>query len=229
MFETCKKPAKSRTATSTSWTSRNRLAVRSALLILRRRVPIADFLHGRLPTSVAAGELPAAIRQRHLDWVDRFTFVKAGPAGISEIDEYARVWRQWLAQIPTGVQPVAVAYADWNAADCIRPTEILQAIASTRATGLLIDTCHKDYGLFEILSIEEIENLLQQANRRNIWVALAAGSLCGDSVEKAIQVGPRIVAVRGAVCRGDRTDSIDGDLVDQLATRVHQFLTPSER
>ena len=90
---------------------------------------------GRRPTSIALGELRENVAwsqyAERLSQVNLPRFVKFGLAGCwrprpdKERDELIERWRTALAPLPATVGPVAVLYADWQAAESPPPEIIL--------------------------------------------------------------------------------------------------------
>jgi uncharacterized protein (UPF0264 family) len=118
------------------------------------------------------------------------------------------------------VQPVAVAYADWQTAQAPSPEEILTAAASCRAAYLLVDTHDKSRGnLLSHLSIGELTDLAAAAAAPGIGLVLA-GSLDAAAIARLLPLAPAYVAVRGAACRGERTQAIDAVRVKRLVELV---------
>jgi uncharacterized protein (UPF0264 family) len=180
---------------------------------------VVALVAGRAPVSAALGEL--------LDLEDaRREEIAALPAGL----RYAKLGlagaggdRQWPARLaralealPPGVSPVAVAYADWQAAGAPSPREVLSAARELRAAAVLLDTWDKRRGdLFTACSLDDVVRLID-ACRRMDAISVIGGSLRGEAICRVVAKRPDFVAVRGAACRGGREGGIDADLVASL-------------
>ncbi len=182
---------------------------------------------GSLPVTIAVGELAdgvaavlrhvAEIEQRLNDGVPLPRGVKAGPAGLS-LAGWQRSYASLLTLLPVGIEPVAVAYADWQHASAPRPDEIAEAAAKAGGRTLLIDTFDKrGPGLFPLLGAEGIARMVATAKQRGLAVALA-GRLRAAEVVAAFAAGGDVAGVRSAACGGDRDGVVTTDRVRDLAT-----------
>jgi (5-formylfuran-3-yl)methyl phosphate synthase len=176
---------------------------------------------GRAPVSAALGELfekgrvgaaPAKLAVQTAG----LSFTKIGLAGAAAFGDWPRQWRDALACLPPPVAPVAVAYADWSAAEAPRPEEVIDAGAELGCTMLLMDTFCKTRGhLLCHLPLAALSELMKRAARRGMRVVLA-GSLTKLLVREVLPLSPALVAVRGAACRPNRCGTIDAALVREL-------------
>ena len=88
---------------------------------------------------------------------------------------------------------------------------------------MLIDTFDKrGPGLLDHLSLSEIKRLVTSARTANLLVVLG-GQIIADHLPDLLPLAPDYIAVRGAVCRGDRAGRLDPDRVRQFARRIRQF------
>ncbi|MFM8413641.1 MAG: (5-formylfuran-3-yl)methyl phosphate synthase [Planctomycetota bacterium] len=182
---------------------------------------------GRAPVTLACGELAAGVDGvlEHLAGVlDRLppsaavpTAIKAGPAGLSLAawrDAFARLARH----LPRGIEPVAVAYADCEAASAPRPEELLAEAARLGVTTILIDTCDKQGpGLFAAVGRGTIADWIALAAEQGVTLALA-GRLTAADVAAAFALGADICGVRTAACDGGRLGRVAAPLVNRLVT-----------
>ncbi len=179
-------------------------------------------VNNRAPLSAALGELidfDHALAPGHLAG---FHFAKLGMAGCTGIVNWPARWARALRSLPAGVAPVAVAYADWNAALAPPPEQILRAAVELGCAALLVDTFDKSAGgLFDVMDRRVIEHLVKSARRRGLLVALA-GSLTSVSIRVALDFEPDIVAVRGAVCDGNRTGVVRESAVREIAELIQR-------
>jgi (5-formylfuran-3-yl)methyl phosphate synthase len=178
---------------------------------------VRQTIDGGLPISVALGELLKDPIADHAQHCAGYSFAKLGLAGCAKLDGWQSRWSQVLENLPISVAPVAVIYADHRCAESPDPFSILEAAHQLQCAAVLFDTFGKQAGdLFAHLSTETMSTLCQEARDRGLRVVLA-GSLGPSKIETALSLAPDYIAVRGAVCRGPRTGTIDGGLVRDLA------------
>lgn len=182
---------------------------------------------GRAPVTLACGELATGVESilDHLADVLRLLpagsapplGIKAGPAGLSLAawrDAFARLARQ----LPRGIEPVAVAYADAVAAAGPAPMAVLAEAARLGATTMLIDTFDKQGpGLFEAAGRDTVADWIALAAERGVTLALA-GRLTGEGVATGFALGAGICGVRTAACDGGRLGDVAAPLVRRLVT-----------
>ncbi|HEY3395272.1 MAG TPA: (5-formylfuran-3-yl)methyl phosphate synthase [Lacipirellulaceae bacterium] len=130
----------------------------------------------------------------------------------------------WLAAIAPALangrasasRPVAVVYADWEAANAPAPIEVLNAEIQIRCPALLVDTWDKSSGsLFDHWPATELRSFIDEVRSRGIRVVLA-GSLSGAAVGEAARLEPDLVAVRTAACDGGRDGTVSRERVRAL-------------
>jgi uncharacterized protein (UPF0264 family) len=173
---------------------------------------VVDVVDGRVPISVAAGELldwPVTRSPQFIDAVvGRVSFIKFGLAGCIDEHNWPTRWRSAIDAFCGTVQPVAVAYADWRAACAPTPADVLAHAIACGCPVLLIDTWSKSVGdLFDRLPAESMTELARRVRAAGIHLALA-GSLKQSSLAEAVRYRPSLLAVRGAACEGDRIGKI---------------------
>lgn len=182
---------------------------------------VVRFVAGRRPVSVALGELAEGIDPERLRYAAGASFAKIGLAGMRSEPDWPRRWKAALASLPAGTRPVAVAYADWPAAGAPAPEEVLAAGAELGCPYLLVDTYDKSRGnLLAHLSANELHELSVRARAvqngaANVELVLA-GSLDQRAIAELLPLAPAYIAVRGAVCRGDRTGKIDARQIEPI-------------
>ena len=138
----------------------------------------------------------------------RLSAVKAGPAGMDEA-EWLTAFTALAGALPSGVELVAVAYADWQTAASPAPPRLIAAAAAVGAATLLIDTFDKQGpGLFGAAPVPEVASWLEAARSAGIRVALA-GRLDARECGTALALGAVIVGVRTAACAGGRMGSVE--------------------
>lgn len=181
---------------------------------------VHERIAGRAPLSAALGELASCVVRGTMKDLDGYRFAKFGLAGCQDVAGWPQRWRATLSLLPAEVAPVAVAYADFEQARAPDPSHVLAQAMHFKCAALLLDTFEKSNGdLFDYLTPSRLSQLIQQARNAGLLVVLA-GSLSSDSIVKAVKLSPDYVAVRGAVCRGDRSAGIDQQLVRRLRDRV---------
>ena len=182
---------------------------------------------GRVPVSAALGEL--------IDWPIRsdreqharcdplpggLTWAKFGMAGCANAGDWEGRWQGALRQLPAGVNPVAVIYADDRAAGAPRPRDILETGVRFGCRAVLVDTFDKSGGgLLDHWSPGDVRGLIEQGRRAAVLVVLA-GSLDLRSIRTLLPLRPDYFAVRGAACDGDRAAAISAARVRALAKLV---------
>ena len=190
---------------------------------------VVDAVGGRVPVSVAMGELcdkppmsriPAGV-----------AFAKIGLAGTEH--GWETTLAATFAEAPN-VKAIAVAY--YNHSIQRRPPlveAIVQWAIDRRLYGVLFDTYMKDRGhLFElrrILRHRELETHLRalqiaeyvrNVQKAGLTIALA-GSLRDSMIGLALDMRPNIIGVRGAVCAGNnRKAAVDAERVRGLADLI---------
>lgn len=178
---------------------------------------VAATVAGRVPISVACGELPEAERDAWAAVPAAVRFAKCGLAGCAARDDWPRRWRAWIERLPPPVEPVAVLYADWRAAGAPRPADVLRHALAYRCPVLLCDTWAKDgRTLLDHLPPTALRMLAGAAQRGGMRLVLA-GSLQLRHLDRVIPLRPDYVAVRGAVCLGGRTGRVHAPLVAEFA------------
>lgn len=182
---------------------------------------VAAAVGGAVPWTLACGELATG---EAATWATRScaaaaalpAAAKAGPAGLSP-EAWRKSYAAFAAALPAGVEPVAVAYADWRRTAAPDPATLISAAAEIGCRTLLIDTGDKTGpGLFAA-SAGAVADWIDAAHGAGMAVA-AAGRLTLDEIARAREIGADVVAVRGAVCRGGRGGVVERNLVQAAGT-----------
>jgi (5-formylfuran-3-yl)methyl phosphate synthase len=177
--------------------------------------------HGRVPASVALGELLEDPELGDSKLLARFQFAKLGLAGCRRQHRWYQRWAAVLRDLPPSVAPVAVVYADWTGCQAPSPWDIVHQAAQLPCKAVLFDTYSKaDGNLWSHLPIRELTPLISRIRTAGLQVVLG-GSLSGESVALACGLDPDYIAVRGAACRGSRSGPVDLGRVRALADLVH--------
>ena len=175
---------------------------------------------GGRPWTMACGELrdadPAAPVHRALTRLPggpRPAAAKAGCAGLS-LPAWRDRFAAFAAGLPEGVEPVPVAYADWRAAASPDPRSLIAAAVAAGSRTLLIDTCDKaGPALFSLEGGRvPVTAWIAEAHEAGLLVAVA-GRLSLADLPLAGRLGADVVAVRSAVCGGDRHARVERRLV----------------
>jgi len=168
----------------------------------------------RVPTSIALGELEEANAVPRLDQLP--TYAKFGLAGAARAADWQGRLCRAIGALPRGVQPVAVAYADWRRADAPPPQAVLSAAIELGCRGLLVDTFSKtDGSLTRHLAPAELHALIDAARQQNL-ITVLAGGLRTDDLTKLMPLGPDFFGFRGAVCQSGRAAMLEAELVRKL-------------
>lgn len=187
---------------------------------------VAAVVGRRAAWTLACGELADGIETIH-DRVRRVigllpagavppVAVKAGPAGTS-VDHCRAALAALGRGLPPGVEPVAVAYADWPAASAPPPEVLVAAAAAAGCRIFLLDTFDKAGPplLANTGSTARVADWVRLAQAAEMRVVLAGG-LTAATVRAAVGCGPDLVAVRSAACIGGRLSAVCGKRVAGL-------------
>ena len=159
------------------------------------------------PVSAALGEL----RQQEPAFGGHgLSYVKWGLSGYGQ----GRRWQRDLALAAADLsrsspasRPVAVAYADWEAASAPRPFDVCRFACENRWRAFLLDTWSKDgRTLLDCVSREEVSHLCATCRAAGVRVALA-GSLDAGQIRRLRPVQADWFAVRTAACRASRREA----------------------
>jgi (5-formylfuran-3-yl)methyl phosphate synthase len=175
---------------------------------------LRDFPH----RSVALGELATLNRDSAIELSKLFPVAKVGLSQTSLGNQWRRGLDSLAEQI--GAQLVAVAYADWKECHSPSPESVLDWACSNSSQFMLIDTYFKNgKTLVDHLSVKQLEELVFSAQESCVGVVLA-GSLSPQAFAAIRHIPCSAFAVRGAVCRETRNNSIDEELVQQWVDRI---------
>lgn len=189
---------------------------------------------GRAPVSMACGELVASANvapdpQAAASWRHPpagVAYAKLGLAGCAAMTgcaasaDWVRLWADWIAGLPPGAAPVAVAYADWRRAEAPPPDEVLGHAAALGCRAVLVDTFDKSAGdLLRHFDTDALRRHVSEVRRRGM-LSVLAGSLSWASLPEVLAARPDYVAIRGAVCSGSREAALDAGLVRQWVERL---------
>lgn len=182
---------------------------------------IADLVGAAKPLSVALGELRDDSVCELARQAVGMQFAKIGLSGCGDESDWGERWHKAITCLPKDVASVAVIYADYATARSPAPASILRQAIEFECAAILFDTYSKTHGhLFDHLSEQQLRPVLRDAKQVGLKVVLG-GSLRGELVHRALELEPDFIAVRGAVCQGDRRGTVDQPLIELLAEIVH--------
>ena len=147
-------------------------------------------------------------------------YVKAGmlgPKTPSEARDLSRTIAQTLQEFRLRTKLVIAGYADYQIQGCVNPLMLPKPAAEAGAWGVLIDVREKSSkGLFDYLSVKDLENFVEEGHQLGLKIALA-GSLGKKDLRTMLNLGVDIMGVRRNVCTvRDREPKIDHRLVEEF-------------
>jgi uncharacterized protein (UPF0264 family) len=180
-------------------------------------VEIVDYIHGNgVTASATLGDLPykpgtaalAAYGVAHCG----VNYIKAGLHGLNTYAQALEMMdaiRRAVRMVSADAKVVASGYADYRRFNGLNTWDLVRAAKVAQCDVVMVDTAIKDgKTLFDVLSLDEINDFVGMAKEANLQVALA-GSINGEHVEELVKIQPDIIGVRGAVCGGpDRYSKI---------------------
>lgn len=122
---------------------------------------------------------------------------------------------------------MATAYADAHLVGSFPPMDLPTIAVQAGADGCMLDTAvKKGGGLLSVLSTVELEGFVARCRSAGLLCALA-GSLREEDLPHICDLGPDIVGVRTAACRGDRVSGrVDREAVRRLKDRIVAAASP---
>lgn len=194
---------------------------------------ISEAMQGRAVLSFAAGEainglddvaVGSGISRRGYAG---YAFFKAGPAGLALRDDWRNVLTNVWRSTKGAASPIAVAYVDYEAADAPPPEEIVELAIDCGCAGMLFDTYGKAPRLgLTALAEARLRSCIACANDAGLLVSLA-GSLGANDVADVRRLNADVIAVRGAVCIGDRASRIDGARIAAMKEAIARDVASS--
>ncbi|MCH2210806.1 MAG: (5-formylfuran-3-yl)methyl phosphate synthase [Fuerstiella sp.] len=174
---------------------------------------ITDKIHARSSDtmiSAALGEVAESTDSNTVDLraVSHLRLVKSGLSGLLSLhtgwqDTWCR-YREKTVLCHSGMQWVAVAYADQLRSNSPSVTDVLEEGHRIGCPFLLIDTFKKDgTNLLDWLSQPALDRIRLRTRDLGMKLALA-GQISTAVLPQILSYDPDIVAVRGAVCDGGR-------------------------
>jgi (5-formylfuran-3-yl)methyl phosphate synthase len=161
----------------------------------------------RVPVSAALGEWSdSAITEAHWHLELKLDYVKWGLAGYSPAPGWGENLLDTRRELPSGMEMVAVAYADWERAKSVPPAELVKFAKRYRFKAFLLDTWNKDgKTLLDFAKPAEIAELIDSVGRVGMKSAIG-GSLRPEQVKLLKGVSPDWFAVRASACAGGKRD-----------------------
>lgn len=182
---------------------------------------VIDRVGGRVPLSAALGELLEGVLLPPT-FAGQLRYGKFGLAGCARRADWRARWQRAINGLPPQVTPVAVAYADCRATCAPDPEDVMTTAQSLGCGAILLDTYDKSAGsLLDHCAIAGLRRFIQESHRASL-VCVLAGSLGHSEIRKVLPLAADFVAVRGAVCAGDRGGPIDAGRVRRLVALVRQ-------
>lgn len=177
----------------------------------------------RVPVSIALGEVSDGAAEWSPDSFRGASMVKYGLAKLADCIDWMSIASLAYDRVPLSCSRVAVYYADEERARCPPLTDVVQWSKQISAAAILIDTYVKDgRTLFDFLSIDQLAAATHQIRAAGA-IAACGGSLSLPHLADAIVAGADVLAIRGAVCRGLRTSTIDRQLVHHWKSTINSF------
>ena len=170
---------------------------------------VLEVVNGRVPVSAALGEWSEnVLTAAHWHLELPLNYVKWGLAGYKGGPAWGEDLLVTKRQVPLPMEVVAVAYADWEKANSVPPSEVVKFAKRFRYKAFLFDTFNKDgRTLLDHMSVDEIRELVDSLKRSGVAVALG-GSLKPEDIKKLKDIHPDWYAVRGSVCAGGKRDGV---------------------
>ena len=184
---------------------------------------ITEELSGRVPISAACGELLDAEDAEHERLPPKLAFAKLGLAGCQRVPAWPdRLVAAW-ARMPTSIEKVAVAYADWQGCLAPHPECVIEAAAGNGCKYFLLDTCDKTHALLTSIPHPVIGGWIKVASEAQLTVAIAGSLRVVDLPLVARCWSPAVIAVRGAACSGSRESVICAARVQELRATIDRL------
>jgi len=179
---------------------------------------VIDAVEGRVPVSAALGEWSSnAITEAHWHLELPLQYVKWGLAGYTHSPGWGEDLLDTRRELPINTEMVLVAYADWERAKSVPPTEVAKFAKRFRFKAFLLDTWGKDSKtLLDFMKPAEVAELVDGLKRVYTTVAVG-GSLRPEQLKQLKGVTPDYFAVRTSACAAGKRDGV----ID--ATRVRKW------
>jgi (5-formylfuran-3-yl)methyl phosphate synthase len=184
------------------------------------------------PFSIALGdlitqaEIERSISSLELPAREAPTYLKLGFASVPSPKVIERLLRAAVAEAAehrSAPRVIAVAYADYPAADTASPGEIHEAALRSDCSGVLLDTYGKTGSdLFSWITQAGLATWISSL-RTDGLLATVAGGLGVHQMTQAFILVPDVIGVRGAACEGGRDGTVSSSRVAALREGMDQF------
>ena len=167
-------------------------------------------VQNQVPVSAALGEWrDSLLTDAHWHLELPLNYIKWGLAGYPAGPGWGEDLLEARRELPSGIELVAVAYADWEKANAPPPQEVVKFAKRYRYRAFLLDTFGKTAGktLLDFLKPAELHEMVASLKRSGIVVAVG-GSLTPEHLKSLKEVQPDWYAVRGSVCAGGKRDGV---------------------
>lgn len=163
----------------------------------------------RVPVSAALGEWgPNALTEAHWHLELKLDYIKWGLAGYTPSPGWGEDLLDTRRELPAGIEMVAVAYADWEKAKSVPPTELVRFVKRFRFRAFLLDTYTKDgKSLLDFIKPAEVAELVESVQKIGIKAAVG-GSLKPEQLKQLKGLAPDFYAVRASACAGGKRDGV---------------------
>jgi uncharacterized protein (UPF0264 family) len=154
-------------------------------------------------------------------------YVKAGLSGIKTLQEATELLEDIVKaakQCNPKVKVVAAGYADYQRANSIEPSLVVQAAVKAKADLVMLDTAVKDgKNLFDFQSLQQLRVFIDSAHQQGLGTALA-GSLRAQDLPVILKLGADFAGLRGAACSNNNrnTGKITSERVKALVEIIRQ-------
>jgi Uncharacterized protein conserved in archaea len=176
-------------------------------------------------TSIALGDLPSipgsvAMAVKGCAQLEP-DYTKIGLKGPETVRQAQKVLEASVrAASDSRTSVIAAAYADHGRSNSIKPEEALEAAREAGCDGIMIDTLNKgSANIFEAMSEERLQAFAQRCSEEGLFSAIA-GSVRISHADKIDSIEPDAVGVRGAVCSGERTSTMDKNKVKKFVNTI---------
>jgi uncharacterized protein (UPF0264 family) len=188
---------------------------------------VARAVAGRVPWTIAAGEVAAATADEIRRWLDAVAVAAGGPPAAVKFGlagmaggAWREAWAAALAAVPRESVRVAAAYADWRRAGAPHPLDVVAAGADLGCGVWLVDTADKSAaGLLDVCATDELVSWIEAARAAGMRVAVA-GKIGLGQIPQVRRAGADVVALRSAVCSNGRSGAVDSALVRAAAAML---------
>jgi (5-formylfuran-3-yl)methyl phosphate synthase len=170
---------------------------------------VLEVVQGAVPVSAALGDWSTnALTEAHWHLQLPLQYIKWGLAGYGSPAGWGEDLLETRRQVPAETEVVCVAYADWEAANCPAPAEVVKFAKRYRYRAFLFDTFTKNgQSLLKHMPVAELTEMIANLKRSMIQVAVG-GSLQLEHLKQLKGCGADWIATRGGVCTGGSREGL---------------------